>query len=188
MSDTDDSTDTASARAARAWRAAQAAGGRPDVPPREPGNASDGQFTSAVRAAIVLAMAAGRLLRALGKLASAEWQVLRLGIPLLVVAVAALGLFAISLWACLMALVVWLLLVATGSLGLALGLLVVIQACLAVFVAIVIKLWIRQLLLPSARAELRQLGRTLLRDAKRASGRASASGRTRAGSDGGATK
>jgi uncharacterized protein YjeT (DUF2065 family) len=94
----------------------------------------------------------------------------RAGIPLFFIAAVALVAFSVALWVCLVALIGWALMTATHSLGLALGLLVVIHAILVFGVWSVIKYAIRQATFPQARAELRMLGRTALHDLGRFAG------------------
>lgn len=94
----------------------------------------------------------------------------RAGIPLFFIAAVALVAFSVSLWVCLVALIGWALMYGTHSLGLALGLLVVIHAILIIGVWSVIKYALRQATFPQARAELRMLGRTALHDLGRIAG------------------
>jgi uncharacterized membrane protein YqjE len=151
-----------------------ASGAAPERPPPPPDGASaagaEPQSPSTLAAFMALATALGQLVAALRKLAAAEARVVRAGIPLFFIAAVALVAFSVALWVCLVALIGWALMTATHSLGLALGLLVVIHAILVFGVWSVIKYAIRQATFPQARAELRMLGRTALHDLGRIAG------------------
>lgn len=122
---------------------------------------TDRRSGSGLDACIALVAALRHLLGALLGLVGAEGRVLRAGVPLFFIAVIALIAFAVSLWVCLVVLLGWLLMLGTHSLGIALGLLVVIHAMLVIGVWSAIKYAIRQTTFPQARAELRRLGRSL---------------------------
>jgi uncharacterized membrane protein YqjE len=151
-----------------------ASGAAPERPPHPPEGApaagAEPQSPSTLAAFTALATALGQLVAALRKLAAAEARVVRAGIPLFFIAAVALVAFSVALWVCLVALIGWALMTATHSLGLALGLLVVIHAILVFGVWSVIKYAIRQATFPQARAELRMLGRTALHDLGRIAG------------------
>ncbi|HET7610636.1 MAG TPA: hypothetical protein VFK29_02495 [Rhodanobacteraceae bacterium] len=149
-------------------------GAAPEHPPPPPAGAPAGEggepSPSTLAALAGLFAALRQLFIALRKLATAEAKVVRAGIPLFFIAATALVAFAVSLWVCLVALIGWALMYATHSLGLALGLLVVIHAILIVGVWSMIKYALRQATFPQARAELRMLGRTVLHDLGRIAG------------------
>lgn len=147
---------------------AAAPGGPPDPPHGT--SAAEPPSPSTLAALMALAKALGQLVAALRKLAAAEARVMRAGIPLFFMAAVALVAFSVSLWVCLVALIGWALMRGTHSLGLALGLLVVIHVVLVVGVWSMIKYSIRQATFPQARAELRMLGRTALHDLGRITG------------------
>jgi len=148
----------------------------PGPPPRGPaegvsaGSAAE-PSPSTLAALTALATAFRQLFLALRNLAIAEARVMRAGIPLFFMAAVALVAFSVSLWVCLVALIGWALMRGTNSLGLALGLLVVIHAILVFGVWSLIKYSIRQATFPQARAELRMLGRTALHDLGRITGK-----------------
>lgn len=137
------------------------------APDRPRGEQPSASTLAAMKA---LAAAFGQLFVALRKLAAAEARVVQAGIPLFFIAATALVAFSVSLWVCLVALIGWALMHGTHSLGIALGLLVVIHIVLVVGVWSVIKYSIRQATFPQARAELRMLGRTMLHDLGRITG------------------
>lgn len=147
---------------------------RSAAPGQPPSDASDGaaagQAPSTIAALLALAAAVRQLFLALRELAVAEARVVRAGIPLFFMAAVALVAFSVSLWVCLVALIGWALMRGTHSLGIALGLLVVIHAILVVGVWSMIKYSLRQATFPQARAELRLLGRTALHDLGRITG------------------
>jgi hypothetical protein len=149
-------------------------GAAPEHPPPPPAGAPAGEggepSPSTLAALAGLFAALRQLFIAWRKLATAEAKVVRAGIPLFFIAATALVAFAVSLWVCLVALIGWALMYATHSLGLALGLLVVIHAILIVGVWSMIKYALRQATFPQARAELRMLGRTVLHDLGRIAG------------------
>lgn len=145
-------------------RAAATAPARPDVPPGGSRYGSDPQFAAALKAGIGPVVALWHLLAALRKLAAAEGRMLVAGIPLLLGAATALIAFAVTLWLCLVALIGWALLQGTHSLGLALGLLVVINVILAGCAGTAVLFALNQATFPRARAELRSIGRSLVRD------------------------
>lgn len=140
------------------------------MPPDESRYASDPQFTAAAKASIAVVAALRRLFVALRKLGVAESRVVLAGIPLFFIAAAALVAFAVSLWVCVGALIGWALMYATGSLGLALGLLIVIHLVLLASVWSMLKWSLRQAAFPRVRAELRSIGHTLLHELGRVTG------------------
>lgn len=126
------------------------------------------------RSAAALVDAAIRLFTALRRLATAELallaaevRVLRASIAMVVIAGVALVAFAVSLWVCIVALIGWAFVIATHSVGLALGLLVVLHLILVGAVWLVITRAVTHAGFPRARAELAALGHTLRRDLDR---------------------
>lgn len=93
----------------------------------------------------------------LKELLRAEGRVLWTGIPLLFIGFVALIALAVSLWGCTVALIGWALMVATHSLGLALGLLVVGHVALILGVWFALQRGVHQASFPHARAELRAM-------------------------------
>jgi hypothetical protein len=147
------------------------AGVPPGHSPADESMAGAGEPPASTLAAMkALVAAVGQLFSALRKLAAAEAQVVRAGIPLFFIAATALVAFSVSLWVCLVALLGWALMMGTHSLGIALGLLVVIHLILVFGVWSMIKYSLRQATFPQARAELRMLGRTMLHDLGRITG------------------
>lgn len=104
-----------------------------------------------------LALALQRFFVTLGELLRAEGRVLWTGIPLLFIGFVALIALAVSLWGCTVALIGWALMVATNSLGLALGLLVVGHIALILGMWFMLKRGVYQASFPHARAELRAM-------------------------------
>jgi hypothetical protein len=104
-----------------------------------------------------LILAVRRFFVTLKDLVRAEGRVLWTGIPLLFIGFVALIALAVSLWGCTVALIGWALMVATGSLGLALGLLVCGHVLLIAGVWFALKRGVYQVSFPQARAELRAM-------------------------------
>lgn len=98
-----------------------------------------------------------RVAASLAALLVAEAQVLRTSIALVFLASVALVAFAVSLWACVVALIGWALTLATHSIGIALAVLVVLHLILVVAIWRMIKRVLRQASFPAARHELRVL-------------------------------
>lgn len=98
-----------------------------------------------------------RVATSLAALLVAEAQVLRTSIALVFLASVALVAFAVSLWACVVALIGWALTLATHSIGIALAVLVVLHLILVVAIWRMIKRVLRQASFPAARHELRVL-------------------------------
>src|SRR5579885_143088 len=122
------------------------------------------QFETLYAAAAALAIALKRFSGALGRLLLAESEVVRHGVPLLVIGLIALIAMSVSLWACTVALIFWALRLATHSAGIALGIIVAAHLLQIVSLSISIKPGVRQASFPQARAEMRALGRQLVQD------------------------
>lgn len=129
--------------------------------------AGEAQLGAALAAGLGLFATLRKIAAAVAALLAAEARVLRASVALTFLAGVALIAFAVSLWACVVALIGWGLAVATGSLGAALGILVVLHVILVVAIWFWIKRTIRRASFPMARAELRALGRELRRDVSR---------------------
>lgn len=129
---------------------------------------------SALNAGVALVAAMRQLVKALRELAVAESRLFLAGIPLLFIAVVALTAISVSLWACVVALIGWALVQATHSVGVALGLLVVMHAMLAMGAWLCIKHASRQLTFPRVRGELRNLRQMWRRDVARTPGASAA--------------
>ncbi|WHZ20284.1 MAG: hypothetical protein OJF55_002433 [Rhodanobacteraceae bacterium] len=125
------------------------------------------RFGAAFAAGAGMLAALRRIATAVAALLVAEARVLRASIALVVLGIVALTAFSVSLWACVVALIGWGLAVATGSAGIALGILVVLHMVLVVAIWSGIKLAIRRASFPEVRAELRALGGELRRDVSR---------------------
>lgn len=118
-------------------------------------------FARVFRAAAGLVGALRDSLTALVALAVAEGRLLRASVGLVVIGAIALVAFAVSLWACVVALIGWALMTATGSVGIALGILVVLHLILVVGIWFAIKRAVYLASFPGTRGELRVLGREL---------------------------
>lgn len=125
------------------------------------------RFGAALAAGAGMLAALRKIVTAVAALLVAEARVLRASIALVVLGIVALVAFSVSLWACVVALIGWGLAVATGSPGIALGILVALHLALVVAIWSGIKLAIRRAGFPEARAELRALGHELRRDLSR---------------------
>lgn len=99
-----------------------------------------------------------RVATALAALLAAEARVLRASVAMVFLGSVALVAFSVSLWACVVALIGWALVVATGSVGIALLILVVLHLILVVGIWLAIKRAIRHASFPALRTELRALG------------------------------
>lgn len=99
-----------------------------------------------------------RVATSLAALMLAETHVLRSSVALVFLGSVALVAFAVSLWACVVALIAWALIVATHSPAIALGVLIVLHLILVAAIWFVIKRAICQASFPETRSNLRQLG------------------------------
>lgn len=116
-------------------------------------------------AAAARLFAASRLLAvSLAGLLAAEARLLKASAGVVFLAGIALVAVAVSLWACVVALIGWGLAAATGSVGIALALLVVLHLILVVALWLAIKRGIRQASFPQTRSEFGALRRSLRRD------------------------
>lgn len=91
----------------------------------------------------------------------AEVRVLRASAVLLFVGSVALVALAVSLWACVVALIGWALVIATDSIGIALGILVALHLVLAIALWCALRYAWRQATFPVVRDELQVLGHEL---------------------------
>lgn len=114
-----------------------------------------------------LVLALKRFFVTLKDLLRAEGRVLWTGIPLLFIGFVSLIALAVSLWGCAVALIGWALMVATSSLGLALGLLVCGHIVLIAAVWFALKRGVHQVSFPHARAELRAMRAEFVEDMDR---------------------
>jgi uncharacterized membrane protein YqjE len=119
--------------------------------------------------------AARRLVAAVARLAAAEARLAKSRLAVAFLAGVALIAFAVSLWASAVALIGWAFRVATGSTGIALGLLVVLHLILIAGSWLAIKRGVRNASFPDTRAELAALGRGVWRSAARSPASAAAS-------------
>ncbi|MEO7149098.1 MAG: hypothetical protein ABIY40_04080 [Rhodanobacteraceae bacterium] len=148
-------------RAAQAARRAAAREAATHVPPA-PGFGA--QFEALFAAGSGVVHALRRFFGAFGALLGAEARVLRAGVPLFFIATIALVAFSVSLWACLVALIGWLLLHATHSVGIALLLLAIGHALLVTGIWFAIKRGVHQATFPQTRAEWRALRHQMIDD------------------------
>lgn len=105
-----------------------------------------------------------RTAAALVALLTAEAQVFGASIGLIVLSGVALVAFAVALWVCVVALIGWALTVATESVGIALGILVVMHLLLVTGTWIAIRRAVLQATFPRTRAEFTTLQHALRRD------------------------
>lgn len=105
-----------------------------------------------------LLQALRRVATALAALLASEVRVLRASVAVVFLGSVALVAFSVSLWACAVALIGWAFVMATGSVGIALGLLVVLHLILVTGLWLGIRRAIRQASFPATRHELRALG------------------------------
>lgn len=140
--------------------------GRTDAPDaaRE---AADNQLGAMLAAGKDLLDALRRLATGLVGLLAAEARILRASVSMVFLGAVALVAVAVSLWACVVALIGWALAIATGSIGLALLLLVVLHLVLMGLLWLAIKRAIHRASFPHSRAELKALRRTLGEDVAR---------------------
>ncbi|GEM_PF-2880327 len=122
------------------------------------------QFETLYAAAAALAIALKRFFGASGRLLLAESQVVRHGVPLLVIGFIAMIAMSVSLWACTVALIFWALQHGTHSSGIALGIIIAGHLLLIAGLWVSIKRGVQQASFPLARAEMRALGRELVQD------------------------
>lgn len=102
-----------------------------------------------------------RVVTALVALLASEVRVLRASAAVVFLGSVALVAFSVSLWACAVALIGWAFVKATGSVGIALGLLVVLHLILVTGLWLAIRRAIHHASFPATRTELRALGNEL---------------------------
>lgn len=115
-------------------------------------------FANVLAAGAELLQALRRVATALLALLASEARVLRASVALVFLGSVALVAFSVSLWACAVALIGWGLVLATGSVGIALALLVLLHLMLVVAIWFAIKRVIHHASFPATRTELRALG------------------------------
>lgn len=152
-----------------AARASTAAPGADEAP-----GGDEARFGAVFAAGAELVGALHRALATLAALCVAEARLLRASVSVVIVGGIALVALAVSLWACVVALLGWALVVATHSVGIALAILVAVHAALVVGVWIALARVVRSASFPATRAELRALGGELREQAVRAGRAASA--------------
>jgi len=118
-------------------------------------------FGTVFTASADLVRALRRVATALAALLASEARVLRASVAMVFLGSVALVAFSVSLWACAVALIGWAFVKATGSVGIALGLLVVMHLVLVVVIWLAIKRAIHHASFPATRTELRALGNEL---------------------------
>ncbi|HET9819019.1 MAG TPA: hypothetical protein VFP92_07650 [Rhodanobacteraceae bacterium] len=129
--------------------------------------AADAQSDAVLAAGVRLLTALRRLGISLATLLVAEARVFKASIGLVFIASIALVAFAVSLWFCVIALIGWGLTLATGSIGIALAILVVLHLILVVALWFMIKRAIHHASFPRVRGEFAASGRSLRRDMAR---------------------
>lgn len=132
-----------------------------------PGGASNEQLASVLGAGVQLVAACRRVGTALLALVAAEARLARASVVLVLLGGVAFVALVASLWACVVALLAWALAQATGSIGVALGILVALHAIACVLLALDLRRRVRHASFPGTRAELRALGQQLGRDVER---------------------
>ncbi|HKT41259.1 MAG TPA: hypothetical protein VJQ86_02790 [Rhodanobacteraceae bacterium] len=133
--------------------------GNASAPPA--GAEADPAFHTVFTTGAELLQALRRVATALAALLASEARVLRASIAMVFLGSVALVAFSVSLWACAVALIGWAFVKATGSVGIALGLLVVLHLVLVVTIWLAIKRAIHHASFPATRTELRALGNEL---------------------------
>lgn len=118
-------------------------------------------FRTVFSAGTDLVQALRRVATALAALLVSEVRVLRASVAVVFLASVALVAFSVSLWACAVALIGWAFVKATGSVGIALGLLVVLHLILVTVIWLAIKRAIHHATFSATRTELRALGNEL---------------------------
>lgn len=118
-------------------------------------------FGAVLTAGADLVQALRRVATALTALIASELRVLRASVAVVFLGSVALVAFSVSLWACVVALIGWAFMKATGSVGIALGLLVVLHLILVTVIWTAIKRAIRHASFPATRVELHALGNEL---------------------------
>jgi hypothetical protein len=115
-------------------------------------------FGAVFTAGADLVQALRRVATALAALLASEVRVLRASVAVVFLGSVALVAFSVSLWACAVALIGWAFMKATGSIGIALGLLVVMHMILVTVLWLAIRRAIHQASFPATRTELRAVG------------------------------
>ena len=130
--------------------------------PAQPEGAEAGPaFRNVFTAGADLVQALRRVVTALAALLASEVRVLRASVAVVFLGSVALVAFSVSLWACAVALIGWAFVKATGSVGIALGLLVVLHVILVTGLWFAIRRAIHHASFPATRTELRALGNEL---------------------------
>lgn len=119
---------------------------------------------SVLAASVDLVKSLRRSGAALLALLAAEARLLKSSVAVIVIGAVALVVFSVALWACAEILLGWALTRATGSLGIALGILLVLHAALVVATWYGIKRAIHHASFPETRAEVGALRHSLQRD------------------------
>ena len=128
---------------------------------RTAGAESGHAYGSVFAAGADLVQALRRVATALTALLVSEVRVLRASVAVVFLGSVALVAFSVSLWACAVALIGWAFMKATGSIGIALGLLVVLHVILVIVSWLAIKRAIQHASFPGTRTELRALRQEL---------------------------
>lgn len=128
---------------------------------RSGGTEAGPAFGAVFSAGADLMQALRRVATALTALIVSEARVVRASVAVVFLGSVALVAFSVSLWACVVALIGWAFMKATGSIGLALGLLVVLHLILVSVIWIGIKRAIGHASFPATRVELHALGNEL---------------------------
>lgn len=130
-------------------------------------SAGDTRLGTILVAGVDLFAALRRLAAGLFELVAAEARILRASVGVVVLGGVALVAFAVSLWICVVALIGWALTLATGSVGIALALLVALHLVLLGGAWFAIRYVVRRASFPESRAEFRAAGQALRGDLDR---------------------
>lgn len=133
----------------------------------EHASADAARWREALAAGTSLAASLRRVAAAVTALLATEARVLGASFGVVFMGGVALVAFAVSLWACVVALIGWGVAFATGSVGIALGVLVVLHLILVSAIWFWMKRAIWRASFPATRAELHALGRELRHDVAR---------------------
>lgn len=136
----------------------EAASASGDAQARADGPQARPAFGNVLAAGAELLRALRRVATALAALLASEARVLRASVAVVFLGSVALVAFSVSLWACTVALIGWALVLATGSIGVALAILVALHLVLVVAIWLAIKRAIHHASFPATRTELRALG------------------------------
>lgn len=138
--------------------------GPPDAQAPAGAESAGAPADSVLTAGVELVKTLRRSGAALLALLAAEARILKSSVAVVVIGSVALVVFSVALWACAEILLGWALTRATGSIGIALGILLVLHAVLVIVTWFAIKRAIHHASFPETRAEVGALRQSLQRD------------------------